>query len=93
MFYRRGFTEVFSWGVLPGVLPGGEGGTGGFTGGRVTGRVLPGGSTRGFYREGGVPGSFTGFLPGFYQVLLGVYWGFNPHGENGLFGDHDLEDI
>ena len=96
MFYRRGFTEGFSWGVLPGVLPGGEGGTGGFTGGRVTGRVLPGGSTRGFYREGGTREFyriFTRVLPGFTGVLLGFYWGFNPHGENGLFGDHDLEDI
>ena len=90
-FYRGVFLGSFTGGFTPG-----RGGTGGFTGGRVTGRVLPGGSTRGFYREGGTREFyriFTRVLPGFTGVLLGFYWGFNPHGENGLFGDHDLEDI
>ena len=96
MFYRRGFTEGFSWGVLPGVLPRGGGVQGGLQGGGLPGGfylgvlpgVLPGGGgTREFYRI------FTRVLPGFTGVLLGFYWGFNPHGENGLFGDHDLEDI
>ena len=92
MFYQRGFTEGFSWGVLPGVLPRGGGVQGGLQGGGLPGGfylgVLPG-----VFTGRGVPGSFTGFLPGFYRVLRGFYWGFNPHGENGLFGDHDLEDI
>ena len=77
--YRRVLPGGFYLGILQGVLPEGfyrgvflGSFTGGFTRGRVTGRVLPGGSTRGFYWEGG----YQGVLPDFYQGFTGFYGGF-----------------